>query len=42
MSNLLRSFSLFRLQIGPHLNYDELVVYDPAAALPTHFVVYRV
>ncbi|CAM9513720.1 unnamed protein product [Ectocarpus sp. 6 AP-2014] len=29
-------------EVGPHLNYDELVVYDPAAALPTHFVVYRV
>ncbi|CBN75142.1 conserved unknown protein [Ectocarpus siliculosus] len=28
-------------EVGPHLNYDELVVYDPAAALPTHFVVYR-
>ncbi|CAM9884142.1 unnamed protein product [Ectocarpus fasciculatus] len=29
-------------EVGPNLNYDELVVYDPAAALPTHFVVYRV
>ncbi|CAM9262023.1 unnamed protein product [Scytosiphon promiscuus] len=28
-------------EVGPQLNYDELVVYDPAAALPTHFIVYR-
>ncbi|CAN0060000.1 unnamed protein product, partial [Pylaiella littoralis] len=28
-------------EVGPNLKSDELVVYDEAAALPTHFVVYR-
>ncbi|CAM9759190.1 unnamed protein product [Laminaria digitata] len=28
-------------EVGPNVNYDQLVVYDEAAALPTHFVVYE-
>jgi len=27
-------------EVGPHLNYDELVVYDTAAAVPNYLIVY--
>ncbi|CAM9960592.1 unnamed protein product [Ectocarpus sp. 12 AP-2014] len=42
VSGKANDFSAKTEKVGPHLNYDELVVYDPAAALPTHFVAYRV
>lgn len=27
-------------EVGPHLNYDEIVVYDEAAAVPNYLIVY--
>ena len=31
-----------RFQVGPNLNYDEMVVYKEEAALPTYLVVYTI
>jgi hypothetical protein len=27
-------------EVGPHLNYDELVVYKESQAIPTYLIVY--
>jgi hypothetical protein len=27
-------------EVGPNLNYDEIVVYDEAAAVPNYLIVY--
>ena len=35
-----RNFHAVLGQVGPGLNYEELVVYKEEAALPTHLVVY--